>query len=174
MAQESSFDPANKSQANAIGLMQILPSTGRRYARKLGIRRYSTAMLTRPETNIQIGTAYFADLVNAFGRVEFALCGYNAGETRIAKWMAERVGLDDDEFVDDVPFPETQNYLKRILGPAEDYRQLYGPSAPAMSPPAPRPAAPKAKPKAPVKKAPVKKKPPAVGRQAQNRTTPAK
>ena len=42
------------------------------------------------------------------------------------RWKAERPGLDEDEFIDDIPFPETQNYVKRILGTAEDYRQLYG------------------------------------------------
>ena len=138
IAQESTFDPAIRSRANAIGLMQILPSTGRRYARQIGIRRFSTAMLTRPETNIRIGMAYFAELVRRFGRVDFALSGYNAGENRVAQWRAERPGLEADEFVDDVPFPETQNYLKRILGTAEDYRRIYGPATQA----APKAAAP--------------------------------
>lgn len=131
IAQESTFDPSIRSRANAIGLMQILPSTGRRYARLLGIPRFSTAMLTRPETNIRIGMAYFSDLVRRFGRTDFALAGYNAGESRIAQWRAERPGLEADEFVDDVPFPETQNYLKRILGTAEDYRRIYGPGGQA-------------------------------------------
>jgi soluble lytic murein transglycosylase len=126
IAQESSFDPDIRSRANAIGLMQILPSTGRRYARKLGIRRYSTAMLTRPEVNIQIGVTYFSELMKQFGRTEYALCGYNAGENRIEQWIAERPGLAQDEFIDDVPFPETQNYLRKILGTADDYRRLYG------------------------------------------------
>ena len=158
IAQESSFDPAIRSQANAIGLMQILPSTGRRYARLLGIRRYSTAMLTRPEINIQIGTAYFADLLKRFGRVDFALAGYNAGDHRVAQWMDERPGLDQDEFIDDVPFPETQNYLKRILGPAEDYRRLYGDSSPGKPAAAPKTGASKTPAKPPVKKAAAAKK----------------
>ncbi len=125
-AQESTFDTNAKSGANAIGIMQILPSTGRRYARKLGIRGFSTNRLTVPEVNIRIGTAFFADLVRRFGGVHYALASYNAGEYRVAQWMAERPGLDRDEFIDDIPFPETQNYLKRILGTAEDYRWLYG------------------------------------------------
>ncbi|MBE3073096.1 MAG: transglycosylase SLT domain-containing protein, partial [Acidobacteria bacterium] len=129
IAQESTFDAVIRSRANAIGLMQILPSTGRRYARQLGMRRFSAAMLTRPEMNIRIGMAYFADLVRRFGRVDFALAGYNAGENRIAQWRAERPGLEPDEFIDDVPFPETQNYLRKILGTAEDYRRLYRPAS---------------------------------------------
>jgi soluble lytic murein transglycosylase len=165
IAQESSFDADIRSRANAIGLMQILPSTGRRYARKLGIRRFSTAMLTRPEVNIQIGTAYFSDLVKQFGRVDFALCGYNAGENRIAQWIAERPGLDRDEFIDDVPFPETQNYLKRILGPAEDYRRLYSQGVPAPAAPAVKSGASKAAPTPPAKP-PVKKGTPPKKKQA--------
>src|SRR5262249_52909336 len=51
---------------------------------------------------------------------------------RVARWIAERPGVDGDEFIDDIPFPETQNYVKKILGTAEDYRRLYGSdSAPA-------------------------------------------
>jgi soluble lytic murein transglycosylase len=126
VAQESTFIPDIRSPANAIGLMQIVPSTGRRYARVLGIRRFSPSMLQRPETNVQLGTAYYSDLVRRFGDDHLALASYNAGEHRVVRWIAERPGLDRDEFIDDIPFPETQNYVKRILGMAEDYRRLYG------------------------------------------------
>jgi soluble lytic murein transglycosylase len=129
VAQESTFDPVIRSSANAIGLMQILPSTGRQYARKLRIRPFSTMRLTEPETNVRIGTSYFADLVAEFGGVHFALASYNAGEGRVREWKAERPGLPQEEFIDDIPFPETQNYVKRILGTAEDYRRLYGGAA---------------------------------------------
>ncbi|MEK6629900.1 MAG: transglycosylase SLT domain-containing protein [Acidobacteriota bacterium] len=128
MAQESTFDARVVSGANAIGLMQVVPSTGRLYARKLGLRGYSTKKLTVPDTNVRIGTAYFADLVRQFGDEYFALAGYNAGDSRAVRWKAERPGLDRDEFIDDIPFPETQNYLRRVIGTAEDYRALYGPS----------------------------------------------
>jgi soluble lytic murein transglycosylase len=78
-----------------------------------------------------MGTAYFADLVKQFGGLHFALATYNAGPSRIAKWIAAKPGLERDEFIDDIPFPETQNYVKRILGTAEDYRRLYGPEGSA-------------------------------------------
>jgi soluble lytic murein transglycosylase len=126
MAQESTFDEDIRSAANAYGLMQIVPATGRRYARTLRIRWRSTATLTNPEANVRIGTAYFKDLVSRFGGAHFALASYNAGEHRIARWIAERPGIRQDEFIDDIPFPETQNYVKKILGTAEDYRRLYG------------------------------------------------
>jgi len=126
IAQESTFDPKIRSAANAWGLMQIIPATGRRLARSLGIRNYRTAMLTDPEINVRMGTLYFARLVEQFGGTHFALASYNAGENRVVRWKAERPGLEQDEFIDDIPFPETQNYVKRILGTAEDYRALYG------------------------------------------------
>jgi soluble lytic murein transglycosylase len=165
MAQESTFTADIRSSANAYGLMQVIPGTGRRYARSLGIRRFSTTSLTNPETNIRIGTAYFKDLVDRFGGAHYALASYNAGEQRIARWIAERPGIEQDEFIDDIPFPETQNYVKKILGTAEDYRRLYGgglltpagmskPAASAKPTTAKVPAKKKATAKAPAKKKP--------------------
>jgi hypothetical protein len=55
-----------------------------------------------------------------------ALASYNAGETRVRRWIAERPDLSPDEFIDDIPFPETQNYVKKILGAAQNYRRVYG------------------------------------------------
>jgi soluble lytic murein transglycosylase len=149
IAQESTFQADVRSSANAWGLMQILPSTGRRLASALGIRRFRTSMLTNAETNIRLGTLYFARLVEQFGGAHYALASYTAGENRVVRWKAERPGLDQDEFIDDIPFPETQNYVKRILGTAEDYRLLYGkggngrpiPVAGKSTPAASRPAA---------------------------------
>ena len=126
IAQESTFDPEAHSSANAWGLMQIVPSTGRRLAQSVGIRRFKTTMLTNADINLRLGTLYFSRLVEQFGGTYYALASYNAGESRVVRWKAERPGLDEDEFIDDIPFPETQNYVKRILGTAEDYRRLYG------------------------------------------------
>jgi soluble lytic murein transglycosylase len=125
ISQESTFTPDVRSAANAVGLMQLIPATGRRYATKLGLR-FSNALLTQPETNIRLGMRYFRDLMDRFGDAHFALAGYNAGEQRVARWIAERPGFTQDEFIDDIPFQETQNYVKRILGTADDYRRLYG------------------------------------------------
>ncbi len=184
IAQESTFDAGVRSSANAWGLMQIVPATGRRLARTLGIRRFTTATLTNADINIRLGTLYFSQLSDRFGGAYYALASYNAGENRVVRWKSERPGIDEDEFIDDIPFPETQNYVKRILGTAEDYRRLYGDGTvkplppPAASKAAPRassakPAAakakakassttkkPTAKGKAPAKKAPAKKAPP--------------
>jgi soluble lytic murein transglycosylase len=126
IAQESTFQADVRSSANAWGLMQIIPGTGRRFASKLGISPFRTARLTEPETNVRIGMQYFADLLDEFGRVEPSLASYNAGEHRVRVWLRERPGFELDEFVDDIPYPETQNYVKRIVGTTEDYRLLYG------------------------------------------------
>jgi soluble lytic murein transglycosylase len=125
VAQESNFDPVVRSHANAYGLMQVLPSTGRSYARRLGVRPYSAQRLTDAEINVRIGTQIFSDTIRKFGGVHFALAAYNAGDSRVLAWQREKPGLPQDEFIDDIPFPETQNYVKRILGTAEDYRYLY-------------------------------------------------
>jgi soluble lytic murein transglycosylase len=125
-AQESTFDARIRSSANAIGLMQIIPPTGRRLARQAGIRNFTERSLENPEINARLGTRYFGDMVKEFGGYHFALAGYNAGEHRVRRWNAEAPGLPQDEWIDNIPYPETQNYVKRILGTAEDYRRLYG------------------------------------------------
>ena len=125
VAQESNFDAGVRSHANAYGLMQVLPSTGRQYARRLGVRPFSTRRLTEADVNVRLGTQIFADSIKKFGGLHYALAAYNAGDSRVIRWKNEKPGLPQDEFIDDIPFPETQNYVKRILGTAEDYRYLY-------------------------------------------------
>ena len=168
IAQESTFTADVRSAANAYGLMQLLPSTGRTYARKVGIsRKFSISLLTTADTNLRMGTAYFADLVRQFGGAHLALATYNAGPNRVQRWINEKAGFERDEFIDDIPFPETQNYVKRILGTAEDYRRLYGTESPAetardAAPAVARQVPPAAKKASatppPAKKAPAKKK----------------
>ena len=111
-----------------VGLMQVLRPRVR-YARRLGIKPFSANRLTEAEVNVRIGTNIFYDTVKKFGGVYFALAAYNAGDSRVFAWQRERPGMPQDEFIDDIPFPETQNYVKRILGTAEDYRKLYDTAA---------------------------------------------
>jgi len=124
----------------------------------------NTAMLTNGDTNIRLGTLYFKRLVSQFGGPYYALASYNAGENRVVRWKIERPGMDEDEFIDDIPFPETQNYVKRVLGIAEDYRRLYGEGdgqpRPVMKSPAPKKPSASSSKKTPAakKKAPAKKK----------------
>lgn len=178
VAQESTFVADIRSHANAYGLTQLLPSTARQYAKKVGIP-YTTRVLTDPEANLRIGTKYFADLVDELGDVHLALASYNAGTRPVKQWLAERPGVPRDEFIDDIPYPETQGYVRKILGTADDYRRLYGdngtpydgldktppmPGAKAVAPASPAPKAKsatssKAKPKPKVTPSPKAKKP---------------
>jgi soluble lytic murein transglycosylase len=125
MAQESTFVDDVRSPSGAVGLMQLMPATARQVARALNIT-YAPSLLTDPEANVRMGTAYLADKVREFGELHLALAAYNAGETPVRRWRSERPGVPRDEFIDDIPYPETQNYVKRILGTAENYRRLYG------------------------------------------------
>jgi soluble lytic murein transglycosylase len=167
VAQESTFTADVKSYANAYGLMQLLPGTARQYARKLQMT-YSSRLLTDPESNIRMGTAYLADKVREFGNVHMALASYNAGERAVHRWQNERPGLAVDEFIDDIPYPQTQNYVKRILGTADDYRRIYGSlatvdgvdttAAPAVLQESPKKAAPAPATKKPAPRRPAPKK----------------
>src|SRR4029077_14164284 len=97
IAQESTFTADVRSSANAYGLMQLLPSTGRQYARRLGItKKFSIGMLTTADHNLKMGTADFADLVNQFGGAHFALATYNAGPHRVQRWISEQPRMDRD------------------------------------------------------------------------------
>jgi len=125
MCQESTFVANIRSPAKATGLMQLMAPTARQYARRLGIP-YSSKVLTTPELSIRVGTAYLADQLREFGSMYLVLAAYNAGDGRVRRWAPERPGLPQEEFIDDIPFYETQGYVRRILATAEDYRRLYG------------------------------------------------
>ena len=132
MAQESTFVANIRSPAKALGLMQLEPSTARQYAKRLGLT-FSAKLLTTPESNIRIGTAYLADQLQDFGKMYLVLAAYNAGDGRVHRWMQERSALSQEDFIDDIPFYETQAYVRKILANAEDYRRLYG-SASGLQP----------------------------------------
>lgn len=128
MCQESTFVANIRSPAKAVGLMQLEAATARQYAKRLGIP-YSSAVLTTPELNIRIATAYLGDQLREFGSMYRVLAAYNAGDGRVRRWIAERPGLSQEEWIDDIPFAETQAYVRKLLANAEDYRRLYGAGA---------------------------------------------
>ncbi len=123
--QESTFQADAVSHANAIGLMQILPKTGRLLARQLKIR-YTRATLYDPNFNIAIGMLYIANLTRTTGSPEYAAAAYNAGEDRIALWKSERTYEEVPELVESIPFTETREYVQIVLRNADMYRALYG------------------------------------------------
>jgi soluble lytic murein transglycosylase len=123
--QESTFQADVVSHANAIGLMQILPRTGRLLAKQLKIK-YTKASLFDPNTNIELGMLYIANLTRATGGPEYAAAAYNAGEDRIALWKSERSYDEVPELVESIPFTETREYVQIVLRNADMYRALYG------------------------------------------------
>jgi peptidoglycan lytic transglycosylase len=125
--QESEFNPEAISHANAYGLMQLLPRTGKGEAKKEGLQHYTTDSLLDPTTNIELGTRYFRKMVDHFGgQVEYALAAYNAGEERVEDWRASGTYRDIDEFVESIPFTETREYVQAIVRNVEVYKRVYG------------------------------------------------
>ncbi|MDE3168532.1 MAG: transglycosylase SLT domain-containing protein, partial [Acidobacteriota bacterium] len=122
--QESAFDPQAVSDANAYGLMQLIPSTAHRLARQQGLR-FSQLQLTEPDYNVRLGTAYLANLRNQFGSLEEVLAAYNAGEDRVTQWTAGQNYREPAEFVDSIPFSETRDYVEIVARNAAIYRRLY-------------------------------------------------
>ncbi len=125
--QESEFNPGAVSHANAIGLMQLLPATGKKVAKQLRVRKFSKERLLLPEINLQLGTRFFRDMVDQYnGRLEYALAAYNAGTDRVDAWLAAGKFRDPEEFVESIPFTETREYVQAILRNAMVYKRLYG------------------------------------------------
>jgi peptidoglycan lytic transglycosylase len=125
--QESEFNPLAVSRANALGLMQLLPKTGKVVAHQVELKRYSPAQLFTPAVNLQLGTRYFRGMVDKFGgSFEHALAAYNAGSDRVEEWMGQGKYRDSPEFVESIPFTETRDYVQAILRNASVYKQLYG------------------------------------------------
>ena len=125
--QESEFNPKAISPANARGLAQVMPATGRQLSRQLGIRRFRTAMLFTPDMNLKLGTYYLKQLSDDLqGKWEAALASYNAGKTHVTAWMAAGNYREPSEFVESIPFNETRAYVQSVLRNAEVYREIYG------------------------------------------------
>jgi soluble lytic murein transglycosylase len=125
--QESEFNPNAVSRANAVGLMQLLPKTGKAVARQVKMKGYSASQLYTPAVNLQLGTRYFRGMVDKFGgSFEYALAAYNAGSDRVEDWLSQGKYRDPQEFVESIPFTETREYVQAILRNANVYKQLYG------------------------------------------------
>jgi soluble lytic murein transglycosylase len=124
--QESEFNPNAVSHANAVGLMQLLPTVGKGVAKQEKLPHFSPQQLFTPEVNLRLGTRYFRSMVDKFGTFEYALAAYNAGADRVETWMGYGKYRDPQEFVESIPFTETREYVQAILRNESVYRQLYG------------------------------------------------
>ena len=119
--QESTFNAHARSPAGARGVLQLLPSTARLHARKLGLG--SRPNLNDPAINIRLGAHELAWLVRRFGALEPALAAYNAGERRVRRWW--RQWPDAEVFAESVPIPETYTYVRRVVFLSDAYRQVH-------------------------------------------------
>jgi peptidoglycan lytic transglycosylase len=115
--QESKFRADAKSDAGAIGLMQLQPETAKGIAIRTGGSRFQTSDLYNPEINVRYGSWYLRHLLNKYGDEEAALAAYNAGQRNVDEWRAEGKGIQ---------FPETRHYVDRVEHLKGVYRDAYG------------------------------------------------
>lgn len=111
-----------------MGLMQVVPATGRSLARSVGPELFSEGLLLHPEVNLHLGAAYLARLHERFDdRRALALAAYNAGPTRARRWEDSFPEVEDPlRFTERIPYRETRGYVKRVTRNLEIYRWLYG------------------------------------------------
>ena len=110
-----------------MGLMQVMPATGKILAKSLKIRKFTPAMLETAEVNIHIGMAYLKDQLSTWNNKPARfLAAYNAGPTRVDRWSAFPEWTDDELFTERIPYEETRDYVKIVQHNARMYEALYG------------------------------------------------
>lgn len=128
---ESHYNPDARSPKDAKGLMQITASTGRWAAGQLNIKDYTENMLYNPETNIRIGCWYLYNLTTEFSSdggeasIVLTLAAYNGGSGNVHKWLNNKQYSYTGLTLDQIPFKETQIYVKKVLRNYKIYRWLY-------------------------------------------------
>lgn len=122
---ESNFNPNIRSTSNAIGLMQVMEETAKETAEKIGIE-YKDGCLYDPETNIQLGVKYYSELLEEYdNNYWLALMAYNAGTGNLKKWIDEGIIKPDGSNIEDIPYKETNNYVRKIIRDYNIYKDLY-------------------------------------------------
>ena len=130
--QESNFKVNAVSRAGARGLMQLLPSTARSVARKKGVRFRRRDLGSNPNLNITLGSSYLSDLIKKFdGSYALAVASYNAGPRNTKRWIRQygdprHAKIDLIDWIEQIPFNETRNYVQRVLENTHVYRKLLG------------------------------------------------
>ena len=112
---ESIFNPKARSGANAMGLMQVLPTTAAGVAKRLGIPYRGASDLYDADTNIALGTAYLREMEDKYGLPYVAIAAYNAGPAPTARWLSQRPSFDPDFWIETISYKETREYVARIL-----------------------------------------------------------
>ncbi|MBE3138611.1 MAG: tetratricopeptide repeat protein [Actinobacteria bacterium] len=124
--EESRFQPDAGSYAGALGLMQIIPNTGKGIASQLGISGFSNQMLLDPEMSIRMGSYYLSKQLESFNQNKYYACGaYNGGPGSMSKWISSWGDKDIDEFIEYVSYDQTRNYIKKVMGSYFFYQMLY-------------------------------------------------
>ena len=124
--QESAFMTDARSHAGALGLMQLMPTTGRLTGRRVGIRAYSKNAILNVENNLRLGVAYLKEVLDRNrGHQALATASYNAGPHRVTNWMPEQP-LDADIWIETIPFNETREYVKNVLSYSAIYDHRLG------------------------------------------------
>ena len=136
MRVESVYNPSIVSYAGAIGLLQIMPRTGRLIAHALGRTDFTTADLLDPATNIEFGAWYLRSLLDRFeGRIPLAIASYNGGPHNVRRWMADHSpDLPVDALCERIPFDQTFRYVRRVLHHYRAYRASEGLGLPELEP----------------------------------------
>lgn len=124
---ESKFRPDAVSAKGAVGLMQIMPETGKWIADRLNLEDVSATNLSAPAVNIRLGTWYLSDLSREFdGDLAVVLAAYNGGRGKVRQWLAsERWGGGYHE-IENIPFAETREFVRRVYRMYDIYGRLYG------------------------------------------------
>jgi len=127
MREESHYRVDARSAVGALGLLQLMPSTAEQLAREQGLASFEAEHLFDPRTNITLGASYLAQLGRRFdGRMSAAIGSYNAGPRKVASWLkGEGARLDDDVWVESIPYDQTRSYVKRVLRSLHVYRSFY-------------------------------------------------
>lgn len=128
--EESRFDPEARSIAGALGLMQLMPQTAYSIAKKINFTVTKPVHIYDVKTNINLGSYYIGRLVNEFNSLPLAIASYNAGENAVKKWQKANEYKSYDEFIEDIPYDETRNYVKRVLTTYFEYLKLSGEETP--------------------------------------------
>ncbi|MCY3741958.1 MAG: transglycosylase SLT domain-containing protein [Candidatus Poribacteria bacterium] len=124
--EESRYNAEAVSWAGAIGLMQIMPATGRELAQKLKIRRFRTSMLKQPDINIRMGTKYIGELNSWFdGNSLLVIGAYNGGPGRMERWVSTKNIKDIDLFVEKITIRETRLHIKKVIDSYDNYVEIY-------------------------------------------------
>jgi len=122
--QESRFITDARSSAGAAGLMQVMPSTARFVAQKNGLRRIDMRSVSEAKTNITLGTGYLRMVLDQLGSQVLASAAYNAGPSRARRWRDSGRPLEGAVYAETIPFPETRDYVKKVMANAVFYSAL--------------------------------------------------